>query len=297
MPRAAPIVPRCLAIAWSLVTLCCARSAVTADGSATVMSFPPRPVGCDPAAVQSRLTDVESAQIWHACGNTNMPWAYRGPSGQHVALQTSGKRSGGREWARGFVAQLLAAGPVDTVYKVHGTRVACDSGASPLYLVMLRGHKSETSVLLRFDVGEAMLFDTGEPLGMIRMAARADSLWAALADRLDDDPLLRGSRPTPLEAHADTVKDVYVETMPEAIHRAAPRYPESAREHGIEGIVWLLALVGKDGTVHDAVVVDGPKELRNAALAAVWQWTFKPAMANHDPVPVWVGAPVKFSLR
>lgn len=297
MPRAAPIVPRCLAFAWSLGALCCAGPAMTADPSANVMGFPPRPVGYDPAAVKSRLTDVESAQIWHACGNTNMPWAYRGPSGQHVAMQTYGKRSGGREWARGFVAQLLAAGPVDTVYKAQETRVACDSSASPLYLVRLRGRNSETSVLLRFDVGEAMLFDTGEPLGMIRMAASADALWAALADRLEDDPLLRGPRPTPLEAHEDTVKDVYVETMPEVIRRAAPRYPESARERGIEGIVWLLALVGKDGTVRDVVVVAGPKELRDAALAAVWQWTFKPATAGQDPVSVWVGAPVKFSLR
>jgi len=294
--RAAPIVPGCLAVVWSLA-LCCAGPVAMADESGNVMSFPPRPAGCDPAAVRERLAEVGSAEISRACGNISMPWAYRGPSGRDMAMQTSGKRSGGREWSRGFAAQLLAAGPVDTASKFHSTRLACDSSTAPVYFVKLRERKRETSVLLRFDVGEALLFDAGEPLGMIRMAGRADSLWAALADRLDDDPLLRGSRPAPLQSRADSAKEIYVEKMPEVIHRVAPRYPESARQHGIEGIVWLLALVGKDGAVHDAVVVDGPNELRDAALAAAWQWTFKPATASHAPVSVWVGAPVKFTLR
>ena len=214
-----------------------------------------------------------------------------------MAMQTQGKRSAGRDWAHGFVAQLLAAGPVDTAYKFPGTSVPCESSAWPLYFVMLLGRKGQTSVLLRFDIGEALLFDTGEPLGMIRMAGRADSLWAALADRLPDDPLLRGPRPAPFEVHADSVKEIHADPKAQAVHQVAPRYPESAREHGIEGIVRLLALVGMDGTVHDVVVVDGPNELRDEALAAVWQWTFKSEIANRGAIPVWVGAKVKFRLR
>ena len=32
-----------------------------------------------------------------------------------------------------------------------------------------------------------------------------------------------------------------------------------------------------------------------AAIAAVKQWVFKPALSNNKPVAVWVAVPVKFS--
>src|SRR5262249_15485262 len=40
---------------------------------------------------------------------------------------------------------------------------------------------------------------------------------------------------------------VYVEELPEAIQKVAPQYPTWAREKGLEGIVMVQALVGKDG--------------------------------------------------
>ena len=297
MSRAALIPFRRLAIAVSLAALCGAGRA----GATPRTNLPPMPGGCDPAAVRARLADVDSAQVSRACGNINAPWAYRGPSGRHMAMQVYGRRAGEREWARGFAAQLLAASPVDSAFKVPSTRVACDSGdASPIYFVMLSGRKWQTFILLRFDVGAALLFDAEQPLGMIRMAGRADSLWAALANRLDDDPLLRGPRPAPSPERrpaTDFGQFVFVEELPEVVARVAPRYPERARQGGIEGTVFVQALVGADGTVRDALIASGPSDLRDEALAAIWQWRFKPARTNHDAVPVWVAVPMKFSLR
>ena len=296
MPRAAPFLPGWTSFAWSLAALCVAGPAFPRDKPG--FAVPPFPVGCDPAAVHARLADVDSAQISHACGNMNQPWAYRGPSGRHMAMQIYGRRSGDRAWARGFAAHLLAAGPVDSVYKVPSTQVACDSSdAAPLYFVMLRGQEWQTFVLLRFDVGAALLFDGEQPLGMIRLAGRADSLWAALADRLDEDPLLRGPRPAPFPQERHYSDSVYVEEFPSVLDRVAPHYPDGARMANVEGTVLVEALVGKDGAVHDAIIVTGPAELRDEALAAVWRWKFEPAMANHDPVAVWVCVPVRFRLR
>jgi len=34
-----------------------------------------------------------------------------------------------------------------------------------------------------------------------------------------------------------------------------------------------------------------------AAIAAVKQWVFKPALSNNKPVAVWVAVPVKFTLN
>ena len=36
--------------------------------------------------------------------------------------------------------------------------------------------------------------------------------------------------------------------------------------------------------------------LTQAAVAAVRQWVFKPALSNNKPVAVWVAVPVKFTL-
>ena len=90
---------------------------------------------------------------------------------------------------------------------------------------------------------------------------------------------------------------VYVEELPEAITKAQPQYPDLAREAGVDGTVLVQALVGKDGKVKDTRVVKSIAMLDGAAVAAVRQWVFKPALSNNKPVAVWVAVPVKFTLH
>ena len=90
---------------------------------------------------------------------------------------------------------------------------------------------------------------------------------------------------------------VYVEELPEAITKVAPVYPDIAREANVDGPVMVQALVGKDGKVKDVKVVKSVQMLDDAAVAAVKQWVFKPALSNNKPVAVWVAVPVKFSLH
>jgi TonB family protein len=89
---------------------------------------------------------------------------------------------------------------------------------------------------------------------------------------------------------------VYVEELPEAITKVAPSYPEGLHG-GVEGTVLVQALVGADGRVKDTVVEKSIPVLDEAAVAAVRQWVFKPAMAGGKPVAVWVAIPVEFSVR
>jgi TonB family protein len=89
---------------------------------------------------------------------------------------------------------------------------------------------------------------------------------------------------------------VYVEELPEAITKVAPDYPDIARQSGIEGTVMVQALVGKDGKVRDTKVVKSIPVLDDAAVRAVSQWVFKPALTNNKPVAVWVAVPVRFAL-
>ena len=89
-------------------------------------------------------------------------------------------------------------------------------------------------------------------------------------------------------------KYVYVEELPEAIHRIAPEYPDEAKRAGISGTVIVQCLVKKDGAVGETRIVKSIPALDAAAIAAVKQWRFKPALAKGEPVAVWVAVPVRF---
>lgn len=90
---------------------------------------------------------------------------------------------------------------------------------------------------------------------------------------------------------------VHVDELPEAIRKVSPTYPPDALASRMEGTVVVQALVDVDGRVADTKVVKSVPALDAAASAAVLGWTFKPAMANGQPVAVWVAVPVKFSLH
>jgi protein TonB len=99
----------------------------------------------------------------------------------------------------------------------------------------------------------------------------------------EKDPL-----PTDFEAY---------EEAPVFISMPAPSYPEMARQAGVEGTVMVRALVGKDGKIHEALVVSSIPMLDEAALDAARGAIFKPALQQHKPVAVWVQIPMRFTLH
>ncbi len=90
---------------------------------------------------------------------------------------------------------------------------------------------------------------------------------------------------------------VAVDQEPARISIDPPVYPQVAKSAGIEGTILLQVLVGKDGTVKDAIVVDGPEALRQAADDCARTAIFRPALIDQKPVEVWVVIPVTFKLR
>jgi len=64
-------------------------------------------------------------------------------------------------------------------------------------------------------------------------------------------------------------------------------YPKQAREAGIQGVVVVEAVIGRDGRVKSVRVLKTlPLGLEEAAVAAVKQWKFKPATLEGKPVDV-----------
>src|SRR5262249_28583728 len=90
---------------------------------------------------------------------------------------------------------------------------------------------------------------------------------------------------------------IYIQVDPEAIEKAWPEYPDDARRRGVDGIVMVQAQVRRDGTVGRVCIVKSIPPLDAAAAACVRRWRFKPATVEGNPVAVWVGVPVKFSLH
>ena len=80
------------------------------------------------------------------------------------------------------------------------------------------------------------------------------------------------------------------------IHSVQPEYPDVAREAGIQGSVRLEVYVAEDGAVSDARVLAGERILADAALAAVRQWRYQPALLDGKPVRVVTRVKVEFRL-
>ena len=84
---------------------------------------------------------------------------------------------------------------------------------------------------------------------------------------------------------------------PVLIKRVYPVYPEMARQAELEGVVVLKLGIDEFGQVREALVLESIDGLDEAALDAVYQWQFQPAMQRDMPVPVWYTVPIRFSLR
>ena len=80
------------------------------------------------------------------------------------------------------------------------------------------------------------------------------------------------------------------------IKKVLPVYPEIARSIRQFGTVRLLAVIGKDGHIHDVQVLGGPAYLVTAAVAAVEQWVYKPTLLNGEAVEVIAPITVNFTL-
>jgi protein TonB len=90
------------------------------------------------------------------------------------------------------------------------------------------------------------------------------------------------------------------EVDPVQLNTANPVYPPIAQRAGMEGVVWINALVGEEGKVLDVIMVkeSNPKaDFGAAAIEAAYKTTWKPALANGQPVAVWVTYKVEFILR
>jgi protein TonB len=89
-----------------------------------------------------------------------------------------------------------------------------------------------------------------------------------------------------------------VDQPPRAIAASSPSYPARARAQGVEGYVKIRLLVGADGQVVEAKILDAQPRgvFEQSASSAVRQWRFSPATYKGQPVKLWVVQTVRFKL-
>jgi protein TonB len=87
-------------------------------------------------------------------------------------------------------------------------------------------------------------------------------------------------------------------TRPEVLYQVQPRYSEQARRAGVQGMVIVEAVIDEQGQVTKVRLIRGlPMALDQAAMQAVQQWRFKPAMLNGHPVKVFYTLTVNFTIQ
>jgi protein TonB len=84
---------------------------------------------------------------------------------------------------------------------------------------------------------------------------------------------------------------------PVKVRHVDPVYPPLALAAGVQGPVVLQCVITTEGQVSEIAVVSGHVLLKDAAVAAVSRWRYRPPLLNGEPVSVILTVTVTFSLR
>ncbi len=105
----------------------------------------------------------------------------------------------------------------------------------------------------------------------------------------------------PVEMEEDPPMFMAVEKMPAFVNQIKPSYPEIAKRAGIEGLVVVNVLIGKDGRPIKARILKKKPADSNifdeAATSALMRSSYSPGIQNGRPIKVWLTVPMRFKLN
>jgi len=84
--------------------------------------------------------------------------------------------------------------------------------------------------------------------------------------------------------------------MAKLVKQVLPVYPPMARTMRISGVVHLIGIIAKDGTIRNLQLISGHPMLTRAALEAVARWVYQPTLLSGEPVEVICPIDVNFTL-
>ncbi|HEX3580506.1 MAG TPA: energy transducer TonB [Thermoanaerobaculia bacterium] len=191
------------------------------------------------------------------------------PAGMSAALGTCGD-----DWLGLAGATVDTTGRVQAIDLAHMSRTACS-------------RQIETMLRLSYATNTSVMSPLAMP-DVVLAHARRDPLC------LDEDP--------PSDESASPLSRVGGEiTAPVKIHSVEPSFPENVRRNmspGSNSILILETVITKHGCIRSIrPLAQSPfPELNGAAIFAVSQWKFSPALVKGKPVEVLYNLTVNFKL-
>jgi len=85
--------------------------------------------------------------------------------------------------------------------------------------------------------------------------------------------------------------------LPKLISSVAPVYPQLAATNHVEGEVKIQAEINASGRVTSTKIISGPILLRSAAMNAVRQWKYSPALLDGKAIATQYAVTVRFRLN
>jgi TonB family protein len=80
------------------------------------------------------------------------------------------------------------------------------------------------------------------------------------------------------------------------VRQPRPVYPAEAKEARLQGVVKMMAIIAKDGTIKSLEVISGHPILVPSALESVRQWVYQTTLLNGEPVEVQTQIDVNYTL-
>jgi len=118
----------------------------------------------------------------------------------------------------------------------------------------------------RYKVAEAFRPDTSRPAEPLTGAGPSPSQVASTSSQTITVPVR-------LKLESDEAARLLIERVP-------AKYPDAVKRAGVQGSVLLEITIAKDGSVKDVKPIEGPPELVPAAVEAVKQWKYRPALSR-----------------
>lgn len=106
--------------------------------------------------------------------------------------------------------------------------------------------------------------------------------------------------PPPPPPPSENAQEFYAfDEPPQLIRYVPPQYPHLAQSAGIEGTVLIRVVIGTDGKVISANVIqsDVTPAMEKAAIAAAKKFLFKPAKQRTVPVRASMAVPIRFKIH
>jgi TonB family protein len=276
-----------------------------------VLGGSPRGARADALEKMARiLATPSSAKVTHTItSRSSLPFHTKRPTRREEVVTVGEGRPGG-DWAVRFLQALRLPGALQVVRDTCPLHDLEDTDRarsdSTRVFVDIQGEGGSVKCELRHAAGRLVLKD--DSLGVfaeLPLGDRGPAVLALLREALPGEGELAGIPATiatdipvaPCRSGTSFAGWQWVELLPEALLKVPPKYPDAARDAGVQGVVQLHALIDQSGRVTQTVVAHSVPGLDEAAIRAVEQWRFRPAMADGHMVKVWVTIPVKFNLR